>query len=92
MITTALIYSRVSSDEQKREGLSLDAHLADCRRYAARPGWVIGPEFQDVVSGKRDDRPHYPCKPGASPTRTLAGAPHTIAARAKAGMAVGTLL
>src|ERR1700687_52839 len=58
-ITTALVYTRVSGDEQEREGLSLPAQLADCRRYAAAHGWIIGAEFQDVMSGKRDDRPQY---------------------------------
>lgn len=58
-VTTALIYTRVSSDEQAREGVSLDAQLAECRRYAAAHGWVIGGEYQDVLSGTRDDRPQY---------------------------------
>ena len=56
----ALIYTRVSTDEQASNGQSLDVQLADCRRYAAgRDGWMIGDEYQDVLSGKRDDRPHY---------------------------------
>src|ERR671931_1568927 len=58
-LVTALIYTRVSSDEQAREGLSLDAQLADCRRYAAGLGWVLGSEHQDVLKGTRDDRPQY---------------------------------
>src|SRR3954469_8460226 len=58
-LPTALIYTRVSSEEQAREGVSLDAQLTECRRYAAQHGWVLGPEFQDVLSGKRDDRPAY---------------------------------
>src|SRR5438874_13553690 len=51
-LVTALIYTRVSTDEQAREGLSLDAQLADCRRYAAGLGWVLGAEYQDVLKGK----------------------------------------
>src|SRR5829696_925308 len=58
-ITTAFIYTRVSSEEQAREGVSLDAQLTECRRYAAQHGWMLGQEFQDVLSGKRDDRPAY---------------------------------
>jgi len=58
-ITTALIYTRVSSDEQAREAISLDAQLRECRHYAARMGWTIGPEFTDVMSVTRDDRPQY---------------------------------
>jgi site-specific DNA recombinase len=58
-MTVALIYTRVSSDEQARDGLSLDAQLSECRRYAAQHGWIIGGEHQDVLSGTRDDRPQY---------------------------------
>ena len=59
-ITIALTYTRVSTDEQARDGLSLDTQLADCRRYVVRrDGWVFGREFQDVLTGKRDDRPDY---------------------------------
>src|SRR3954454_14152946 len=58
-VTEALIYTRVSSDEQAREGISLDAQLAECRRYAAAQGWAFGDEYQDVMTGKRDDRPQY---------------------------------
>ena len=49
----------MSSEEQARDGVSLDAQLTECRRYAAQQGWVLGSEFQDVLSGKRDDRPQY---------------------------------
>src|SRR5215210_3965496 len=58
-LTRALIYTRVSTDDQAREGISLDAQLADCRRYAANQGWVLDREYQDVLSGTRDDRPAY---------------------------------
>jgi DNA invertase Pin-like site-specific DNA recombinase len=58
-LVIALIYTRVSSDEQSRDGVSLDVQLTDCRRYAAGHGWVLGTEYQDVLSGTRDDRPQY---------------------------------
>src|SRR3954447_12698750 len=58
-MTTAHIYTRVSSEEQARDGVSLDAQLTECRRYAAQQRWMLGQEFQDVLSGKRDDRPAY---------------------------------
>ncbi len=58
-IPTAMIYTRVSKDEQAREGVSLDAQLTTCRRYAAAQSWILGKEFQDVLSGTRDDRPRY---------------------------------
>jgi hypothetical protein len=56
---TALAYVRVSTDEQAAEGHSLAAQIAECRRYAARQGWVLGAEYTDVLSGRRDDRPEY---------------------------------
>lgn len=58
-ITQGLLYIRVSSDDQEREGYSLPAQLADCRRYAAQQGWVIAQEYVDVLKGTRDDRPEY---------------------------------
>jgi DNA invertase Pin-like site-specific DNA recombinase len=54
-----LTYGRLSTEEQEREGLSLPAQLADCRRYAAAHGWAIGGEYRDVLSGRRADRPDY---------------------------------
>src|SRR4051812_48779814 len=57
--STALIYTRVSSDEQARDGISLDAQLKQCRQYAARQGWSFGHEYQDVMSGTKDYRPQY---------------------------------
>ena len=56
---TALLYSRVSSEEQASTGLSLDTQLAECRQYAVRMGWAIGKEYTDILSGTRDDRPQY---------------------------------
>lgn len=58
-IPAALLYYRVSDDIQEREGQSLAAQLADCRRYAAARGWAIAHEHHDVMSGKRNDRPSY---------------------------------
>src|SRR5687768_2887550 len=58
-VMTALIYTRVSSDEQAKEGLSLPAQLQACRRYCAEREWIIGGEHQDVLSGTRDDRTGY---------------------------------
>ncbi len=57
-VTTALIYTRVSSEAQ-RDGASLDVQLRECRQYAASMGWAIGHEYTDIASGKRDDRPQY---------------------------------
>jgi DNA invertase Pin-like site-specific DNA recombinase len=54
----ALGYGRVSTDEQAL-GLSLDAQRADRLRYIQRQGWVPYRDFEDVMSGRRDDRPDY---------------------------------
>ncbi len=54
----AYVYTRVSRVEQS-EGVSLDAQLMECRRYAVAFGWALGPEFCDILTGTRDDRPQY---------------------------------
>src|SRR5262249_51243741 len=56
---TALLYRRMSSEEQAPEGLSREAQLATLRRSAATKEWIIGGEWQDVLSGNRADRPGY---------------------------------
>lgn len=58
-LLTAILYCRVSTDEQADRGLSLDAQLEDCRRYAVRKGWVLGSEHADILTGQRDDRVGY---------------------------------
>src|SRR6185436_5011402 len=55
----ALLYRRVSSDEQAREGVSLAAQSWRTRTYAARQGFLISGEYADVLSGTRSDRPQY---------------------------------
>lgn len=56
---TALVYTRVSQEEQADEGVSLPAQVSESRRYIGRQGWLFGDEFQDVETGRRDDRPDY---------------------------------
>ena len=58
-VMMALIYTRVSKDEQAKDGLSLPAQLQACRRYCAERGWLIAGEYEDVLTGTRDDRPRY---------------------------------
>jgi DNA invertase Pin-like site-specific DNA recombinase len=52
------IYRRVRTKQQK-QGHSLDTQLEDCRRYAARQGWVIVDEIEDDLSGLISTRPGY---------------------------------
>ena len=56
----ALIYRRVSSREQANEGVSLEAQLKEARAYiVGHPGWMLDEEYEDVESGRRDDREQY---------------------------------
>lgn len=55
-----VIYKRVSTTEQGKSGLGLEAQQEDIARYLATyadvPHEVLG-TFEDVLSGKHDDRP-----------------------------------
>jgi site-specific DNA recombinase len=56
----ALIYIRVSTEDQAREGVSLDAQRKGCRQYVAnQEGWSIEDEYEDHLSGTKDARPAY---------------------------------
>src|SRR5215213_140579 len=54
--TTALIYTRVSTDEQAK-GYSLQTQAESCRRYCAERGYAALAEFSDAHSGTELDRP-----------------------------------
>ncbi|MDN5925865.1 MAG: recombinase family protein [Hyphomicrobiales bacterium] len=55
-----VIYTRVSTEDQGRSGLGLEAQRRDIdiflANFSEEPWEVIG-EYQDVLSGKDDDRP-----------------------------------
>lgn len=53
----AIIYTRVSIDEQAKTGYSLVTQLEACRKYAEAHGFQIIGEFQDDYSGAKLDRP-----------------------------------
>lgn len=58
--TKAMIYLRVSTDEQAASGLGLEAQEAACRDYAASKGWeVVAVHRDEGVSGSTpvDKRP-----------------------------------
>ena len=42
------IYSRVSSQEQATEGVSIEAQIAALRAYAKSQGWEIAGEYIDM--------------------------------------------
>jgi DNA invertase Pin-like site-specific DNA recombinase len=51
-------YLRVSTQRQGRSGLGLEAQRHSVNQFvASRSGRIIAPEFVEVESGKRDDRP-----------------------------------
>lgn len=53
---SGVIYARVSSQEQEREGFSIPAQLDLLRRYAADHGITVTKEFTDVETAKRAGR------------------------------------
>lgn len=56
--TPAAIYVRVSTDEQAREGTSLDVQRERCRAFIVSKGWTIVGEYaDDGVSGTKASRP-----------------------------------
>ena len=53
-----VVYLRVSTARQGRSGLGVEAQREAVRQFvSSRGGTVIAPEFVEVETGKRDDRP-----------------------------------
>lgn len=56
----AAIYTRVSTEDQAKEGFSLDAQLEKLRSYCKARDWVIAGEYvDDGYSGRNVKRPAY---------------------------------
>jgi len=55
----AVIYARVSSKEQEKEGYSIPAQLKLLNSYAMEQGYQIIQEFVDVETAKRTGRPGF---------------------------------
>ncbi len=55
----AIIYARVSTDEQAEKGYSLPHQINECRRYASFNGFRIAQEITDDYSGASLDRPGF---------------------------------
>ena len=53
----AIVYSRVSTDAQERDGTSLDTQERACVEYAQAKGWVVVESIKDTASGSNLDRP-----------------------------------
>ncbi len=55
----AIIYARVSTDEQAEKGHSLPFQLEECRKYADRMGFQVIKEITDDTSGATLNRPGF---------------------------------
>src|ERR671914_459250 len=55
----AVVYARVSSKEQEKEGFSIPAQLKLLRGYAADRRLTVIEEFVDVETAKRTGRPGF---------------------------------
>ena len=54
-----VLYARVSSKDQEKEGFSIPAQLRLLRDYAASKGFVIAEEFTDVETAKASGRTNF---------------------------------
>ncbi|MGB1698152.1 MAG: recombinase family protein [Thermoplasmatota archaeon] len=60
METRVALYTRVSTEDQAKEGFSLDAQIERLRMFAAAQGWVVAAEYIDEGhSGRTIKRPKY---------------------------------
>ena len=53
----AIVYSRVSTDAQERDGTSLDTQERASHEYVESNGWVLVESIRDTSSGSTLDRP-----------------------------------
>ena len=58
-MTKAVIYARVSSKEQEREGFSIPAQLELLRNYAQKNNITVVKEFEDIETAKCSGRTHF---------------------------------
>jgi len=52
----AIIYARVSTEEQKLFGYSLDGQIDVCKRYCEQQGWEIVGIYKEGISTRLEDR------------------------------------
>ena len=59
-MTRVALYTRVSTEDQAKEGFSLDAQIERLRFYAKAQGWSVAGEYIDEGhSGRTTKRPQY---------------------------------
>jgi site-specific DNA recombinase len=56
-MTTCAIYSRVSTEDQEREGTSLQTQLEACLKYCQDKGYNVAYQFTEAYSGLTLERP-----------------------------------
>lgn len=56
-VTRAVLYARVSTQDQAREGVSLETQENLARKYCEERGWALVDTYVDVQSGRSDRRP-----------------------------------
>ena len=56
-MTRAAIYCRVSTDNQEREGTSLQTQLEACLAYCKQKGYDVAYQFSEAYSGLSLERP-----------------------------------
>lgn len=56
----AIIYARVSTEEQKLYGYSLNAQIEVCKRYCEQRGFEVVMIYKEAISSKKEDkRPQF---------------------------------
>src|SRR6266516_3401681 len=55
-VRKAVVYARVSSKEQEKEGFSIPAQLKLLKEYAATNGFSVAQEYVDVETAKQTGR------------------------------------
>ena len=58
-MTHAVLYTRVSSDEQAKVGFSIPFQVARCEEFAKRSHLMIVERFDEVHSAKQEGRPEF---------------------------------
>ncbi len=56
-MTKTAIYCRVSTDDQEKEGTSLQTQLDACLKYCQEKGYQVARKFSETYSGLTLDRP-----------------------------------
>src|SRR6478609_4368803 len=70
----AVIYARVSSKEQEKEGFSIPAQLKLLKEYAAAQGFAVAQEYVDVETAKQTGRVAFGEMVGVRAKRSKSGA------------------